>query len=254
MIDLHCHILPGVDDGASHETESLAMLQAAIEEGITTIVATPHHNRQYTNEKQTILTKVEELRQLIQANHLSIEVVPGQEVRLYGELLEDYENNKLVTVADNSRYMLIEFPSSHVPRYAERKLFDMELQGLKPLIVHPERNAEIIQNPDRLYQLVQKGALTQVTASSITGHFGKKIQKFTHQLIEANLVHVIASDAHNTTSRASLMKQAFVEIEAKYGSDYVNYFQENAQLILENKAVYPEQPEKVKKKKLLGIF
>lgn len=254
MIDLHCHILPGIDDGASSETESIAMLQAAIDEGVTTIAATPHHNRQYTNEKQAILHKVEELRQLIKENNLAIEVVPGQEVRIYGELLEDYENNKLVTISEHSRYMLIEFSSSHVPRYAERLLYDMELQGLKPVIVHPERNAEIMQNPDKLYQLVEKGALTQVTAASVTGHFGKKIQKFTSQLIEADLAHIIASDAHNTAGRTFRMRQAFAEIETHYGMDYVDYFQENAKLILDNKAVYPEQPKQIIKKKFLGIF
>ncbi len=254
MIDIHCHILPAIDDGASNEEDSLAMLKVAVDEGIRTIVATPHHNRKYSNDQQKILTKVAELNELIAAKDLPIKVIPGQEIRIYGELLLDYENNKLVTIGNTSRYMLIEFSSNHVPHYAERLLYDMELHGLKPIIVHPERNAEIMENPDKLYQLVQKGALTQVTACSVTGYFGKKIQKFTHQLIEANLTHVIASDAHNTTGRGFKMRQTFAEIEAKYGMDYVYYFQENAQRIVDNQTIYPDQPEEVRKKKFLGIF
>jgi len=254
MIDIHCHILPGIDDGASNEAESLAMLQTAVDEGIHTIVATPHYISKYPTEKQRILSKVEELNRVIETNQLPINILPGQEIRAYGELLEDYEAGKLLAIGNGSRYILLEFSASHVPRYAEKLLYNMEFQGLKAIIAHPERNAEMMENPDKLYKLVEKGALTQITAASVIGLFGKKIQAFTHQIIEANLAHVIASDAHNTTSRGFVMKQAFAKIEGKYGNGCVRYLQENAQLILENQIIYPEQFEQIKKKKFLGIF
>ena len=97
--------------------------------------------------------------------------------------------------------MLIEFPSSHLPRYANKLLFDLQVQGIVPIIVHPERNREIMENPDRLYNLVKEGALSQLTGTSVTGKMGKKIQKFSFDLIQTNLTHFIASDAHNTTTR-----------------------------------------------------
>ena len=254
MIDLHCHLLPGIDDGASDQADSLAMLQAAFDEGIRTIVATAHYNNKYNNEKLCILNKVQELQLLANAKQMDIEIVPGQEVLVYGKLIEDYQAGKLLTIGNGSRYMLVEFSSGHVPHYAGQLLYNMELQGLKPVIVHPERNAGIMENPDRLYKLVEKGALTQITASSIIGRFGKKVQRFTYELIEAHLVHVIASDAHDIASRGFGMRRAFREIKARYGSDCVKYFQENAQSIINNQIIYPEQPEHVIKKKFLGIF
>jgi protein-tyrosine phosphatase len=254
MIDIHSHILPVVDDGSGSEMESLLMLKAAIKEGIHTIVATPHYNDKYVNEKSQLLAKVGRLRRIVKENHLKIDVLPGQEIRIYGELLEDYEAGKLLTIANNSSYMLIEFPFRHVPRYAEKLLYDIQLYGIKPVIAHPERNLEFLNNPERLYNLVAKGALTQITTSSLTGYFGKSVQKFSNQLIEANLVHTIATDAHNIADRSFNMSHAYEKIMKKYGMDYVSYLKNNAHLIVEGKAVYREQPYPVAKKKFFGIF
>lgn len=254
MIDIHSHILPAVDDGSKSEEESLLMLKTAIQDGIRMIVATPHYNHRYVNEKSTILAEVDKLKQLIKANHLEIEVLPGQEVRVYGELIADYEAGKLLTIAAHSNYMLIEFPFQHVPYYAERLLYDMELCGIKPVIAHPERNLVFLKHPEKLYHLVTKGALTQLTASSLTGYFGKEVQKFSKQLIEANLIHTIATDAHNTTDRSFNMSQAYEEIIKKYGMSYVAYFKENANSIIAGQPVYGEQPHPIGRKKLFGFL
>ena len=254
MIDIHSHIIPAIDDGARSEDESLLILQAAIDDGIHTIVATPHYNYKYYNEKSKILAEVEKLKQTIKTKNLKINILPGQEIRIYGELLADYESGKLMTLADNSRYMLVEFPFQHIPRYAENLLYEIELYGVKPIIAHPERNREILNNPEKLYNLVAKGALTQLTSSSITGYFGKEIQKFSNQIIKANLAHTIASDSHNISDRSFDMNEAYEIIEKKYGIDYVYYFKENAQLIIEGKHIDVEQPQPIEKKKFLGIF
>jgi len=260
MIDIHAHILPAVDDGSNSENESLLMLEAAAREGIHTIVATPHYNYKYTNEKTKILAEVEKLNQIIKSNQIKIHVLPGQEVRIYGELLADYEAGKLLTIANNSpddnvsSYMLIEFPFKHIPRFAENLLFNMELYGIKPIIAHPERNSVFLENPEKLYHLVEKGALTQLTTSSITGYFGKNIQKFSERLIKADLVHTIATDAHNVSDRGFNMSKAYEVIMKKYGADYVLYFKENTQLIIEGKPVEKEQPQPITKKKFFGLF
>jgi protein-tyrosine phosphatase len=141
-----------------------------------------------------------------------------------------------------------------VPRYTEQLLFDVQLRGFTPIIVHPERNAEVMENPDKLLNLVKKGSLTQVTAGSLSGHFGKKIQKFSMQLIEANMAHFIASDAHNTTTRSFRIRESISEIDKEFGSQAVYYFQENAELLMQGQAVYKQEPSQIKRKKFLGIF
>lgn len=255
MVDIHCHILPGIDDGAKDIEETIQMAKEAVSEGIHTIIATPHHkNGQYENEKTSILENVSNVNQHLVKEDIPLTILPGQEVRLYGEVLDDYHSGgKILPLAETS-YLMIEFSSGHVPRYAESLLFELQTEGFTPIIVHPERNQEIIENPDLLYKFVNNGALSQITAGSLCGHFGKKIKKFSDQLIEANLTHFIASDAHNVRNRNFKMTEAVDEVEKKYGIDMVYYFSQNAELLIDNKNVYKEIPEKIQRKKFLGIF
>ncbi|MCM2535827.1 tyrosine protein phosphatase [Neobacillus pocheonensis] len=254
MIDLHCHILPCVDDGAQDLSESINMAKMAVEQGIHTIVATPHHlNNRYENPKQQIIDRVEELNHALIQEKIDLNVLPGQEARLYGEMVEGYDTGEILTI-DHTQYLLVEFPSNHIPRYTEKLFYDIQMNGLIPVIVHPERNQEIIEQPDILYHLVKNGALTQITAASICGDFGKKIKNFSFQLVEANLTHFIASDAHNTSNRTFKMREAFDFVQAKYGNEMVYLFEENATLVIEGNHVYKEVPEKIKKKRLFKIF
>ncbi|MFJ8266832.1 tyrosine-protein phosphatase [Peribacillus asahii] len=254
MIDIHSHILPGIDDGAMDEQASIAMAEQAVAEGIHTIIATPHHkNGQFENKKEFILQQVEKLNEILSIESIPLTVLPGQELRINGDVLADYEAGEILTL-NGTQSLFIEFPSGHVPRYAERLLYDIQLKGLTPIIVHPERNQELITNPDLLYHFVEKGALTQVTAASVTGGFGKKIKKFSHQLIEVNLTHFIASDAHNITNRSFHMQRAYSEVEKEFGKSMVYLFMENAELLVEGKQVYKDMPRKIKTKKFLGLF
>ena len=255
MIDIHCHILPGIDDGAKTIYDSINMAKEAVREGITTIIATPHHkNNQYENEKVDILEHVSQLNQHLTNEGIPLTVLPGQEVRIYGEIIEDYLSGGKILPLNETNYLFIEFPSGSVPRYADRLLYEIQAEGLVPIIVHPERNQEIIQNPDILYKFVNNGALTQVTAGSLTGYFGKKIKKFSEQLIEADLTHFIASDAHNVRKRTFKMVEAMDAVEKKYGLDMVYMFKENAELLIQGKNVYKEIPQQVQRKKFFGIF
>ncbi|WP_312098335.1 CpsB/CapC family capsule biosynthesis tyrosine phosphatase [Niallia sp.] len=255
MIDIHCHILPGVDDGAATIEDSVAMANAAVKEGITTIIATPHHkNNQFSNSKSSILTKVNDLNTVLIQENIPLTILPGQEVRIYGEVLEDYYKEEILTL-NHTKYLFIEFPSSSVPRYAERLLYELQTEGIIPIIVHPERNKELQEKPDLLYQFVKNGALTQVTASSIVGQFGKNVKKFSERLIEHNLTHFVASDAHNVHNRSFKILQAFNTIEEIFGSDFLFLFKENAEILVNNKNVIKEMPELIhKKRKFLGIF
>jgi protein-tyrosine phosphatase len=254
MIDLHCHILPGVDDGAQSLSDSLSMAKMAVEQGIQRIVATPHHmNNAYENPKRSILDRVKDLNEKLREEKIELEVLPGQEVRIHGEMIEGYKAGEILPV-NHTPYLLVEFPSNHVPRYTEKLFYDLQMNGLIPVIVHPERNQEIMEHPELLYQLVKKGAMTQVTAASICGDFGKKIRNFSIQLVEANLTHFIASDAHNTTKRSFKMRDAFGVIEKKFGNDMVYYFDENAALLIDGKHVYKEDPERIKRKRIFNLF
>ncbi len=255
MIDIHSHILMNVDDGAQSESDSLEMARQAVKEGITTIVATPHHKlRSYHNSKQTVVTGVARLNELLQKEQIPLTVLPGQEVRIDGDLLEDFQKGELLTVNDKGMYLLIEFSSSHIPAYAPRLFYELQLAGYIPVIVHPERNTVFLEQPNRLYEFVNHGALTQVTAGSIVGCFGKKIQKFSHQLIQANLTHFIASDAHNTTTRSFKLVEAFETIRTHYNDDTVSLLQHNAELLVQGKNILTEIPEKIQKPSFFSFF
>jgi protein-tyrosine phosphatase len=254
MIDIHSHILPGIDDGARTIKDSIDMAKVAVNEGVTTIIATPHHkNNQFNNLKSSILTEVNDLNTVLKQENIPLTVLPGQEVRIYGEVLEDYYKEEILTL-NHTKYLFIEFPSSSVPRYSERLLYELQTEGIIPIIVHPERNKELQEKPELLYQLVKNGALTQVTASSVAGYFGKNVKKFSEQLIEYNLTHFIASDAHNIHSRGFKMLEALDMIEENFGLDYIYHFKENAELLVEDKNIIKEIPERIQRKKFLGIF
>ncbi|WP_087974153.1 tyrosine-protein phosphatase [Oceanobacillus rekensis] len=254
MIDIHSHILPGIDDGAKTEEDSIEMAKAAVAQGITAIIATPHHkNGKYENDRNSIVNHVAILNKLFNNENIPLEVLPGQETRINGEMIEDIQNESLLSL-NHSKYIFVEFPSGQVPRFATQMLFDIQVAGYTPIIVHPERNQELIEHPSKLYEFVKKGALTQITAASLIGKFGKNIQKFTDQLVAANLTHFIASDAHNTTTRGFCMDKAFQYVGNHYGNDYHYLFTENSQLLVDNMNVNRMEPVKVKKKKFLGLF
>src|SRR5699024_3922822 len=254
VIDIHSHILPGVDDGAKTEEDSIAMAEEAVQQGIHTITATPHHlNGVFENIKPAIEKSVTILQELFVQENIPLTVLPGQEIRWNGIMIEDIENGELLTL-NHSKYIFVEFPTQDVPHYAEQMMYNLQMGGCKPIIVHPERNEELLDNPQKLYEFVQKGALTQLTAGSLLGKFGKTIRKFSQQMIEANLTHFIASDAHNTTSRGFCMQEAFQEVKDRFGIDFYYVFMENSQLAINNQNVNKMEPMHVKKKKFFGMF
>ena len=256
MIDLHCHILPGVDDGAKTMEDSLDMARHAASEGIDTIVATPHHqNGKYVNEKSRIFEQVNELNKRLIEEKIPVKILPGQETRIYGQLVQDYIDGKVLTLNNTHKYLFVELPSSQVPQFTEQLLYEIQSNGLTPIIVHPERNSRLIEQPDILYNLVNKGALTQVTASSLIGYFGAKVKRFSLDLIDSNLTHMFASDAHNTNKRNFHMREASEIILKEHGEETLGLFYENVNQIILGKSCYKNPPERViKKKKFLGIF
>lgn len=255
MIDLHCHILHGIDDGAKTIDDSIDMAHAAVKEGITHVLATPHHMvRDWDNEKTKVLKLVKELQEELDSREIPLTIFPGQEVRLYGDIIKDIEQNKILFVDEQKQYLLIEFPSTSIPHYTERLFYELQSTGVTPIVVHPERNRAIQEHPNRLKNIVNKGALAQLTAASYTGGFGKKIQKLSSQLIEANMVHFIASDAHNTTNRSFHMKEAYKKIEKEFGKGKKAEFLLTAKDLINGDTVIAPTPGSLKTKKMFGLF
>jgi protein-tyrosine phosphatase len=231
MVDIHCHILPGMDDGAQSEEEALEMARAAVRDGIDAVIATPHHaNGRYDNKAGAVTETVERMNRLLQNNGIPLTVLAGQEIRVTRGLFDDLDKGELLRL-HHSPYMLLELPGDHVPEYFENWLYELQILGITPIIAHPERNAKIARNPELLYNWVREGALAQVTSHSVTGRYGMRLQKTVLEMCRRNLVHFVATDAHNTGNRPFALRDAYATIRDKIGAETADYFIDNARQI-----------------------
>lgn len=202
MIDVHCHILPDIDDGPSDFEESLEMAKIASRDGVCKIIATPHINdNKYTI--QDIIKRVDQLNRLLKENSIPVIVYPGAEVSigLDPAIIPKYTLN-------HTNYTLIEFPHNHLPSFAGKILSWLISKGLKPIIAHPERNYSIIRSPDLLLKLLNKDIYVQITAGSLTGDFGVDIQYCADFLLDSGKIDMIASDAHSKKFRTPVLSEA----------------------------------------------
>ncbi|MCP4578313.1 MAG: hypothetical protein GY846_18740 [Deltaproteobacteria bacterium] len=212
MIDIHCHILPAVDDGAASIEDSLAMARQAVEDGITSILATPHTlNGINRNTVPHILSGISQLRHALAADGIPLKIYPGSEVHLVTDMCLKIRNGEICTLNNNGKYVLIELPYQSVPDGIKQEIFDLKLDGITPIIAHPERNAVIQNNPHILRELIHMGALSQVTAMSIVGDFGPETRESAKGLLESRLAQLIASDAHSPRSRPPRLANALDE-------------------------------------------
>lgn len=211
MIDLHAHILPGIDDGAQDLKESIDMCRIAAHDGIKTIVATPHTgNGVYLSNRERILSEVGLLNRNLTECSIPLKVLPGADVRIgtYIEIEEMLERGEAMTVNDNNCYLMIEFPESLIPSNLYEWLFKLKLKGITPIFTHPERNLVIQKDIGMLFEWVERGGLVQLTAMSLTGNFGQSIKRCSEELLTSHLVHFIASDAHSASRRPPVLSTA----------------------------------------------
>lgn len=255
MVDLHCHLLPGVDDGSKSMGISLRLAREATENGVTHALLTPHHmNGHYVNHKQDVIQRTEEFQEQLRKNDIPLTVFPGQEVRINGHLLDALGKDDILFADTANKYMMLEFPDDDVPHYTSQMIFGLQQRGIIPVIVHPERNTKIMAEPDLLYQLLEKGCLSQITASSYVGTFGKKVESFSQQLIEAGQGYVFASDAHDLPGRKYEVRQAFEKLEREFDQGMVEQYQQNARSIINGENVLMNEIRKIKKKKRFWLF
>jgi protein-tyrosine phosphatase len=253
LIDLHCHILPFVDDGPKTWSDFLEMARHAGKQGIKVIYTTPHHmNGYYINTKNDILKHVEQCNEQLKKANIHVQLYPGQEVQIHKELFAALEKDEILTL-NNGKYLMLELPSSYVPSYTHEVVYELLLKEITPIIVHPERNQGFIENGQLLFDIVLEGALVQITSGSMIGLFGRKIRSFTEKIIDHRLAHFIATDAHNTRSRTFTLNEAYETITKLYGIQQMYYFRENAELLHNDNQVQVEQPIPMRKK-ILGLF
>ena len=251
IVDLHSHILPGVDDGAGDVEESLAMAGLAVKEGIRVLAVTPHHNNpMYRNRKADILEQMRMLQEQITTAGIDLQLVAGQELRLCETSMRELLTGDEVLTLNASRYLLVELPSNDIPDPLEEWMHEFRVKGIVPVIAHPERNRAIIEDPRRLDDLLSWGALAQVTAPSLLGQFGGKVKHVAMQLCRDHKIHLVASDAHHPSVRTFALQQAFSLIADTLGDSYKELYLSNAERMLANEDVEIEYALKPRRNRL----
>ena len=254
MIDVHCHILPGLDDGPEAIEESLAMAESAIADGITHVVATPHSSTEYPFEYR----RVQQLRDRLQAEiGERLTLATGCDFHLNPENIEALRKNPSFFCINQRDYLLVEFNEISIPPALDETLHDLQLKGVRPVITHPERNAILRRQRDRLANWVHLGCYVQVTAGSITGGFGPRAQEDSLCWIGQGLVHIVASDAHNTGRRPLKLRPAYNYVREQFGEAKAQaLFVENPMAAFEGRDLphIPEIADERKPKKRRRFF
>ncbi len=204
LIDIHSHLLPGIDDGAQTIDDAIELVRYAVAHGITHSVITPHiHPGRYDNNSETIAQAFQCLQEEITRQKISLKIAYASEVRISVEMMQLIEQNQIpfLGTLQNKHVMLLEFPHSHILPGSEKMITWLANRNIKAIIVHPERNKELQADFSKISPFLKAGCLLQVTAGSLTGKFGSKSQNIARLLIENNWAHFVATDAHNLKHR-----------------------------------------------------
>jgi protein-tyrosine phosphatase len=219
MIDLHCHILPGLDDGARSVEESLSMAKIALRDGIHTVVATPHTlNGLHLNSIDGVTLAVDSLRSVLAENGVDLSLVVGADVHLCPRLAEKVRTGDAVTIHNGGKYLLLELPSQTFPAGIREEIFSLKIQGITPIITHPERHPVLQRDLTLLGEMISLGALAQITAMSLSGEFGEAVMACAQSMLSRRLVHIIATDAHSADNRPPVLSRAVGIAEEILGS------------------------------------
>jgi protein-tyrosine phosphatase len=241
---MHNHMLPGLDDGASSWKQSLIMASMAVEDGIEGVVCTPHWVvGRYENTRSLILSALEKLKKKLAEHEIPLKVYPGAELHLDVSIPKGIQAGELLTINDTGRFALIELPQELLPQNLEEFFWDLQTQKITPIIGHPERNAVLLQDPARLYEWVQMGVLTQLTAASLLGLFGRRVQRFSALLVEHNLAHILATDAHGLHVRTPKLSEGYKAIEGMKGEKTaIQMVCETPKRVIHGEPVIPDEP------------
>lgn len=240
MIDVHHHLLFDLDDGPPDLETSLAMVEMALADGITHIVCTPHANYSFpfSPEKNAAC-----LAQIQEHTGDKITLGMGCDFHLSYENIQDAMAHRTRYTINGKNYLLVEFPDFGIPQNISQTFYEMMIAGITPILTHPERNPTLAVHPERMVEWIRMGCLVQVTAGSLLGNFGKNAQRMAEQLLRDRWVHLLATDAHNTTSRPPRLREAHDLLERTYGKECAERLCVTNPLAVFNGEALPEQPE-----------
>jgi protein-tyrosine phosphatase len=256
MIDIHSHPLWEVDDGAESLEDAIGMCKIAAEDGITHLVATPHSNYTYTFSPEVNRQKLAELQSAIGE---SLKLFLGCDFHLSYENIQQLGKTPKDFTINQGSYLLVEFPEQFVPEQFDRIFYDMQVDGLVPIITHPERNPVFARRNDLLYHWVSSGCLSQVTAQSYTGAFGELPLRLAETWLELNLVHFFASDAHSTRFRRPVLSDCYQKVaESKGEATAERLLKKNPEAAINNTRLPyqppPLRPERERKRRWFSFL
>ncbi|MCM1542854.1 MAG: protein-tyrosine-phosphatase [Blautia sp.] len=233
MTDMHCHILPAVDDGSRDMGQTMDMLRIAQEEGIEAMIVTPHYKEgRHNASPATIMERIREVQEEAERQGIFIPLYPGNEVFYFDGLSERLENNEILSLNHTDR-VLVEFSPTEDHTYIRNALDSIRAEGYVPVLAHAERYGCMVRDWKRVRELKQMDAEIQVNAASACGQLGKQVQRFIHDILQENLVDYVGTDAHDAHGRAPRFQKSYQMLEKKYGALYINgIFYENALTII----------------------
>ena len=254
MIDIHCHILPEVDDGSRSLNESIEMALIAKEQGIKKIVNTSHYHPDFRYKKgEELLKELEDFNNVLKENMIDIEVLIGNEIYYTKDLIKEIDRLDFYTL-NNSRYILIELPPTNFPSDLCNIVYELKERNYIPVFAHVERYREVQENPDLIYDVINAGAIIQINSHSILGKSGKELQRTCDTLISRNMVHVVGTDAHRSKRRTPIYLDAYEYVSSKYSKEIAdNLFIKNNDAIINNEDLNLSRPYKEEPKKK-GLF
>jgi len=220
MIDIHHHLLPGLDDGSDSMEISVEMARLAAAEGITHVVCTPHANSYHAFDPSVNAAKADELRARLEEENIPLTLGLGCDFHMSFDNVKLAKEDPARFSINGLGYLLVEVPDYGLPPGLTETFFELRLAGLTPILTHPERNPTLQHEPERLIEWLRGGVLIQVTADALTGHKGRRAEQMANDLLEKRWVHLLATDAHNTTTRPPRMREAYDLVAKKYGADY----------------------------------
>jgi len=261
LIDIHTHILPGIDDGSKDINESLDILRALVNQGVTEVIATPHIiTGVYNNTKKIIDEKIEQLKTEIIANKLPIKVYKGAELYYEPNIIEKTKQEELNLAGSN--YILIESDLQRFPDNFEKTLYQFQVAGYIPILAHAERFTPFLNDFNRLINIANRGILIQLNSGSFFGNYGENVQKLAYRILQTGCVHFIASDVHHLNTRPVLMKQIYQYLSEHYTEDLAKLLlEENPGRVIHNEPVesmiegyFEEKPKKTFIEKIRDFF
>jgi protein-tyrosine phosphatase len=240
MVDIHCHILPGLDDGPDKLEESLQMAEMAIADGITHVVATPHASSMFPFDPVATKRLRDELQEKVGDR---LQLATGCDFHLSFENLQDIAANTAKYTINQKHYLLVEFAEFAISPAMDDSLHQLQLLGLSIVITHPERNRLICADQDRLRRWLHRGCYVQVTAQSLLGQFGERARKYAERWLDQDMVHFVASDAHSTTRRPLQLQEAYKAVSERRGEELAKaLFRDNPLAAFEGRPL-PYEPE-----------